>query len=368
MHPGPIDGNIDGTIGGLTGNKITDTTYEYGVDYLGHFLRQAAEKWNARFDGDFLDSVNIIAHSTGGLVARSYIQSEAYGDSFTSSSSETLQLPEIENLIMIGVPNQGASKAWNPIHDQWIENRTYKKVFSKVINAAYQKVLQGEEITGPIDGTLLNQGTISLTSILSEGEPDPIEFIKLYVPTLNSLLATYDFLDKGNGTLINVNNNLDLLNNYPDSGNPFLLDLNAGLNQLSSPGDSNAFADLVTNTVAIYGISEETATTVTQQVGETNLFWDERFKFTDSQPVDAEDGEIWYEDNSLENNGDGTVPLESSRGQFIDDTRVQLRGFTSSNDTNSNISNEVIISSNDGVDHGELVSNVDVQTLIFRKI
>ncbi len=31
-------------------------------------------------------------------------------------------------LIMIGVPNQGASKAWNPIHDQWSENKIYKYI------------------------------------------------------------------------------------------------------------------------------------------------------------------------------------------------------------------------------------------------
>jgi triacylglycerol esterase/lipase EstA (alpha/beta hydrolase family) len=51
-----------------------------------------------------MDAVDVIAHSTGGLVARSYIQSAAYGGFFNG----TQKLPTFENLIMVGVPNRGA--------------------------------------------------------------------------------------------------------------------------------------------------------------------------------------------------------------------------------------------------------------------
>ena len=52
--PGPDDGVIDGHISGLTAavspsdsplTSITDNRFEYGVDYLGYWLRQAAESW-----------------------------------------------------------------------------------------------------------------------------------------------------------------------------------------------------------------------------------------------------------------------------------------------------------------------------------
>ncbi|MEM9005210.1 MAG: Calx-beta domain-containing protein, partial [Cyanobacteria bacterium P01_F01_bin.86] len=371
LYPGPIDNTIDGTLTGLTGDRISDDTYEYGVDYLGHFLRQATEKWNARFDGEPLASVDIIAHSTGGLVTRAYIQSDAYGDTFTSTSGETLNLPEINNFFMISVPNQGASKNWNPIHDQWIASEEFRKVYSKVINAAYQKVLagavvtQGGAVSGPFDPNLLHPGDISLASITDPvtGAPDPVEFIRLYVPTLNSLLATYDFIDDGNGVLTNVNNNLNIQD--PNSGNQLLLDLNGGTNSFQLP-DSNTFVDQVGTTIAIYGTSKATETTVTQQIGSIN--GEERFGIVDYSARNAESGEIWYEDNRIDNNGDGSVPLESLRGQFENDLRVDLRGFTEFSNTNSTILNETISETDDGVGHAEIVSNIDVQKLILDQL
>ena len=84
LTPGPVDGKFDGRLAGLTGASITDTTYEYGVDYLGFWLRQAAEAWQRDHPGKTLGSVDVITHSTGGLMARSYIQSDAYGDTFVS--------------------------------------------------------------------------------------------------------------------------------------------------------------------------------------------------------------------------------------------------------------------------------------------
>ena len=42
-----------------------------------------------------MDKVDIVAHSMGGLVARSYIQSENYNN-------------DIRNLTLVGTPNKGA--------------------------------------------------------------------------------------------------------------------------------------------------------------------------------------------------------------------------------------------------------------------
>jgi pimeloyl-ACP methyl ester carboxylesterase len=88
---------------------------------------------------------DVIAHSTGGLVARTYIQSAAYGGEYAAGKN----LPRVNNLIMVGVPNRGASKAWNPLHDNWVVDPAFQLVLSKIVNRAHQKVLQGGVITGP---------------------------------------------------------------------------------------------------------------------------------------------------------------------------------------------------------------------------
>jgi len=89
---------------------------------LGFWLRQIAENWASRFHTP-LDSVDVIVHSTGGLVVRSYLESDAYGGAFTSPNLpvgfNSLPLPRVNNFIMVGVPNRGAVLPWNPLHDNW---------------------------------------------------------------------------------------------------------------------------------------------------------------------------------------------------------------------------------------------------------
>lgn len=57
---------------------------------------------------------------------------------------------------------------------------------------------------------------------------------------------------------------------------------------------------------------------------------------------------MWYEDQRIANGGDGTVPLASSRDQFVGDSRVTLMPFTG-----------------DHTAHTELPSNVSVQRAIL---
>ena len=147
LTPGPVDGKFDGRLAGLTGASITDTTYEYGVDYLGFWLRQAAEAWQRDHPGKTLGSVDLITHSTGGLVARSYIQSDAYGDTFVSQG-QTMRLPRINNLIMVSVPNRGASQPWQAMNNNFIIDPPSKYVIAKMLNIAYQKVQGGQTIAG----------------------------------------------------------------------------------------------------------------------------------------------------------------------------------------------------------------------------
>lgn len=65
---------------------------ESAVQYLEPAIAEAKRR-------SLTDRVNIIAHSFGGLVARAYAQGERYAD-------------DIENLVTLGTPHQGALKAY----------------------------------------------------------------------------------------------------------------------------------------------------------------------------------------------------------------------------------------------------------------
>ncbi len=97
----PTDANAltapDGTISNVTGVSISDTNYGSGLDYLGEVLKQVKLVTGA-------SQVDVIAHSTGGAVARSYIQSAAYGASFGTGN-----LPIIDDLVLVGVPQTGVA-------------------------------------------------------------------------------------------------------------------------------------------------------------------------------------------------------------------------------------------------------------------
>jgi uncharacterized delta-60 repeat protein len=312
LLPGPIDGDIDGYIEGLTGQSISDSEFDYGVDYLGYYLREAANRWRVDYDEE-LEYVDVIVHSTGGLVTRSYIQSGAYGDVYDAVNN--YKLPRIRNFMMIGVPNRGASKAWNPLHDNWIADPAYRFVLSKIVNRAFQKIKKGYDISGP-------DYYITWGSILdSLGNPDKIKFISKYVPTIRGLLATYDFIDFGGG-LTNVNND-------PVQRNNLILDLNDGYD-LYSNADPNKFLDSAIVYV-LFGTGQNTFDYVQQRDdGEINAI----HSFTDWTRSSVLPGTIWFKDMASGNyNGDGTVPLQSSVGQFLADNRATKLPFNISDHT-----------------------------------
>src|SRR5439155_13318225 len=246
MNPGPIDpvntdlnllnDKFDGTIDGLTAgastptaHSITDGTYVYGVDYLGYWLKLASDRWAANHANTRPISVDIISHSTGGLIARTYIQSGAYGGATPAGDL----LPKVNNLTMVGVPNRGAAKAWNVLHDDWNVEPAFALVLSKVVNVAYSRLMDPLDpdytgvITGPdydILGTPLTADPNPATPNIVA--PSKLDFITAYIPTARGLLATYPFLDLGtNAGVQTVNTNLT----GAGARNAFVLDLNAGL-------------------------------------------------------------------------------------------------------------------------------------------
>lgn len=302
LPPGPNDGVADGKISGLSAASITDNQYEYSVDYVGHWLQDVAEKWKKRFpDADPLDSVDVIAHSTGGLVTRAYIQSDAYGGSVGN-----LKLPKVDNFIMLGVPNQGASLAWNLLNDDWDVDFGYSQIIRNYVNDAYRHIERGGTITTP------NSAPISLQSIQKTDQnsifnpttnrsDEKRNFIDQYVPGGKSLLATYDF---------GVQNEP----NYDKLENKLLLDLNAAG---GSPVTSNS------NVTIAYGRQQQTPFLVLKQVGPLRgedgkivEILNKIQSLSDLSSRTPQEGEVWYLDSPT-NNGDGTVTIFSAVGPFI---------------------------------------------------
>ncbi|MEH1859305.1 MAG: hypothetical protein V7L21_15195 [Nostoc sp.] len=247
LDSGPIDGAIDGKIN-RSAAQLTDDTYEYAVDQLGFWLEEAVKGWKSQFAGlpnseiPELDSVDIIAHSTGGIVARTYIQSDAYGQPFQyqddSGNNIQANLPQVDNLITVGVPNRGSSLTWNPLNNNILGGQAVLFLGSAT-KAAYQKVTQRGQ-TVAFNGD--NNSPLAITPPAGNNL-DPVEFIEKYVPTLRSLLATYPFID----TLPNQQTYRSIESIDPNQRNTLLLDLNNGFDSVAqgqSP-DPNIFADEV---------------------------------------------------------------------------------------------------------------------------
>lgn len=356
LNPGPTDPTLldadlandvfDGRISGPTADSITDSTFEFEIDYLGYWLDFASDRWAETHKENGQpqrpSSVDIIGHSTGGLMARTYIQSDAYG----ATTSSGFTLPTINDLIMVGVPNRGAAKAWNLLHDDWDIEQPFRIVLSKIVDEAWTRLTDPNDskYTGLITGPDIN--IVDTVKLPDSSAPDDVapkskeEFVSLYIPLARSLLATYPFLDPdGDGprppqTVNGVTSGIG-------ARNAFLLDLNSGLDRDftladldASPEHSvtvsgserrpNAFIDLVEHrTVAIFGDGIKTPVEAIPHTGPARLVTGEDsdnqiLPFTEFFSEDPGATQSWYEDVQR-NEGDSTVPTVSSAGQFQSD-------------------------------------------------
>ena len=278
---------------------MTDNVYEYGVDYLGVVLRQIVEA-NPR-----VRTVDILTHSTGGIVARSYFDA-AYGGTF-SANGQTYTLPTVNTLIMGSVPNEGASVAYDPWYNNFVENagNPFGAGLRDLGFATYSLVAdEGVSISGP-DYTI-NKASITNPAT---GKPDPTLFIHQYVPTISSLMGTYDFLIQQDGTATNVNNT--------DAASQILLDLNA----LNTPGN-NSWVKKLRHAVATYCVTTPTNTLVQTKVGVGGEILP--IQFPPGVPIPTLPGETWYL-NVLQPYGDTVVPLVSQQTTFIGDPLVTIQ-------------------------------------------
>ncbi|MCA9206680.1 MAG: hypothetical protein KDA59_26680, partial [Planctomycetales bacterium] len=293
-------------------------------------------------------------HSTGGLVTRAYIQSDAYNEKYEGNK----RLPAINRFIMLDVPNQGASKPWNPLHDDWGFDTSYKAL-SKFPKMAFLKLAQGETIHGPEydikAGALPDTEQVKYVRAEVDADGnlsgDTVRFINLFIPTMRTLLATYEFLDRGDGTLTSVNAD-------ENDRNWLALDLNGGT-------DPNSFAGHVGQAVTVFGDEVDTATSVLEERCFV-LYCPDRFSILDgARDSDRFTGETYWTDiknrelpDGTTEYGDDTVPYVSLAGQFVNDSRVIMSRWVESGLFGGG-------NTSDGVKHTEIVANPDVQRAIL---
>lgn len=286
----PQDGTADGIIGGISAASISDTTYETGLDYLGWWIKEAADDW-FEATGTPLTSVDMVTHSTGGLVARSYIQSSAYG---------LEGLPTVDDLVLSGVPSEGTADPWNMLQNDF-DAKPASRVLGRVVDNAYDLLLSGHDILGPA-GT-----TIQATTWVDNASTREA-FIGQYVGALHDLLPTYPFLDTNDDGIYEP-----LIGG---NANGLLLDLNGNVL------DPDAFIDLTGSTTVIYSDEITTPTKAIQRFGPSITL--EVLPFNEYIENRAASGEIWYEQVSVGNGGDGTVPTGSARPSWFDAANPKL--------------------------------------------
>ena len=374
LNPGPIentspDGIIERSVG-----KLIDDTYEYSVDQFAFWLKEAITGWKSQFSDlpeseiPELDSVDVIAHSAGGLPVRTYIQSTAYGSPF-NLDGETVKLPKVNNLITLGVPYLGASQSWNPLQNDF--DGGFNRALGAIIKDAYYKVKKGE--------TIKLSGKSYIDEAITQTEAENLsleEFIELYVPNLRSLLATYPFISTDSGQ--NFNKRIEDIE--PDQVNKFLLDLNHGYHDSqknlgisdNSP-DPTAFVNKINELNVVYGTGTDARDAVIKkdnpnyetyviadpsnselpptsfEIPEKTILSFENSPFFTRPPIP---GEIWYEEKTGEiEDADGTVVLESAKGIFDKFPK-----------------DKVIAQPFPGVGHGDLPYNKDIQKFILERL
>ena len=304
----PQDGTANGILENVTTTAITDATYETGLDYLGYWLKKAADTWTEDHPGQTLEAVDLITHSTGGLVARSYIQSAAYG----------VGLPIVHDLVLAGVPNQGAGDIWTVLHDDFNSSIATRGA-GLIVHSAWDLAEQGAPILNP-DGT-----EMAFT--------DHESFIASYIGAATDLLPVFPFLDS------DLDGTYEILSGQYQ--NNLLLDLNA-----AGPA---AFTDPVTGLVSVvHGTGEDTIIGVEKHTGPTLTLLPTVQHFDELLGHYPATGEVWYSEVEDEF-GDGTVTSASALWQLTP------------------ISGEVTLKPQT-VGHRGLVSDLNAQTAILDAI
>ncbi|MFH1498654.1 MAG: hypothetical protein ABII82_12610, partial [Verrucomicrobiota bacterium] len=317
LTDGAADGvfNLAGT-GAEAAALISDNTFATALDYFGFALRQASEAWAAAHDEAAPGAVDVITHSTGGIIVRAYLQSNAYGEAY----ADELLLPEINNFFQVAAPNQGTSQVFNFLANNFGLSEN-SRLIALVTAQAYDHVLNGGEITGPTGDV------IDLDSISSGGVADPVAFLKAYLPSLVDLTSTQDFIDLDPADAFVATNV-----NSTDSASDFLLDLNAGT------GIADSIGLLGGRLSVIYGDDLSTPDGVQTRTGGVGSIVDLENPL--GRPVGAT--ETWYE-QLYSANGDGTVLASSAWAPFSGISALNLYQVAFSAGTESTTGHSALI-------------------------
>ncbi|MCA9125996.1 MAG: DNRLRE domain-containing protein, partial [Planctomycetales bacterium] len=291
----PVDADAitsrDGILSSVSVSGITDDVYETGLDYLGDALKDAVDAYAAANGGAALDKVDILSHSTGGLITRSYIQSPAYAQG---------GLPSIDDFLMVGVPNKGAIGTWEFLNDDW-NGSPAERILGQAVNLAYEQLQDGTPILGPDAG--------STSDDITDPNINKLDFIRKYVGAAKHLTPTYAAMD------FNGDGELEEIPNTRPEFNDLLNDLNAA---------GNSYLDAIGNTTIIYATEAETPDQIIQRAGpsEDGFLRDEILNFSTYVGRRPEAGETWFERTASGHGGDNSVPNFSSIDPFLGDPRV----------------------------------------------
>ncbi len=323
------DGTADGFLTDVTAASIRDwalDSFDSGLDYFAYWMDQAATHWQT-LTGAAPDSVDVITHSTGGLIARSYEQSAAY-------NQPGLNLLPINTLIQTGVPNQGVGSTFGMLNDDFSLKASARGLAS-MVNAAYELIKSGQTLKNPDGSTVTNANL-----------PGEVAFVGQYIASFKDLLATYSFVDNvDDGSLVFAA--LDATSGV----NGLLLDLNAV--------DPTGFVGIANQTHVVYSMAVDTPDLAIRHSGFVASLGtqNEILPFSNVIGRLPAAGEAWYEFSINPAGGDGTVPANSASDGFAGLKNSDL----------SDVLFEITSAAAGGpVEHSGIVHNEYSQTQILR--
>jgi hypothetical protein len=311
MPVAPEDGVRDGHLSKVTSALITQNkTFQFGVQYVGYWLKQVNATWVRTHPGEPCPGVDIIAHSEGYLLARAYVSSPAYGATYTVSPGHAARLPRVLHFVGLAGPNEGASEVFNWWNNNYLganggslaEGGLYnllEPIYFGVVNL-------GWTVAGPDGKPLITRASVTGRTT---HQPDPVRFLRAYIPSFRDELPTYAFLDGHR------------VNGIPQFRNDLLLDLNAG--------PRNAWLNRVGQADAVFGTGLPTPTNVSPHTAVGRVL-----PLTSSAPVLATEllvgavtsrlGDVRYVDRYV-SGGDSQAPLPSLVSTFAGDPRIAIK-------------------------------------------
>ena len=271
--------------GYVEGCNLFEVPYDWRLD-LDIVVEQYLKPWIARAKQmSNQNKVNVIAHSMGGLLTRTYIQGLAHDVDV-----------DIKKFAMVGTPNMGSANAyylWEGGDPLLADNI----ISSGIVNFYWNTTEENYELSG---GKIKPSEHDNIWRFYTGGAPEGDE--ESGIIGLKQLLPTYGFLGHAErGELQKVTN--DFLQNLNDDSNRFRMGTDFGQ----------------VETIVFYSESEETIETVNVGLAPANSYL-----YRNGFPLDKEGSAFRPEES-----GDGTVlkvsallPYNDPQGRWAEEYEV----------------------------------------------